>query len=107
MGEVLLAHDTQLNRRVALKLLRLDVSLGPAQLERFVQEARAARQPHAGLVRRQGARDLCAHGPLEGIGTLRHPIVAGKPLPTDLTGSQLPAVGTYTPAGQTQTRPPQ
>ena len=42
---------------------------------------------------------------IEGIGTLRHPIVAGKPLPTDLTGSQLPAVGTYTPAGQTP--PPQ
>ena len=42
---------------------------------------------------------------IEGIGTLRHPIVAGKPLPTDLTGSQLPAVGTYTPAGQA--RPPQ
>ena len=38
---------------------------------------------------------------IEGIGTLRHPVVAGKPLPTDLTGSQLPAVGTYTPAGQT------
>ncbi|MGD9906881.1 MAG: fumarylacetoacetate hydrolase family protein [Vicinamibacterales bacterium] len=36
---------------------------------------------------------------IEGIGTLRHPVVAGKPLPTDLTGSQLPAVGTYRPAG--------
>jgi 2,4-didehydro-3-deoxy-L-rhamnonate hydrolase len=41
---------------------------------------------------------------IEGIGTLRHPVVAGNPLPTDLTGSQLPAVGTYTPAGA---RPPQ
>ena len=30
--------------------------------------------------------------------------VAGKPVPTDLTGSQLPAVGTYRPAGS---RPPQ
>ena len=36
---------------------------------------------------------------IEGIGTLRHPVVAGKPLPNDLTGSQLPAVGTYRPAG--------
>jgi 2-keto-4-pentenoate hydratase/2-oxohepta-3-ene-1,7-dioic acid hydratase in catechol pathway len=36
---------------------------------------------------------------IEGIGTLRHPVVAGPPLPTDLTGSQLPAVGTYRPAG--------
>lgn len=32
---------------------------------------------------------------IEGIGTLRHPVVAGKPEPDDLTGSQLPAVGTY------------
>lgn len=36
---------------------------------------------------------------IEGIGTLRHRVVAGKPLPADLTGSQLPAVGTYKPAG--------
>jgi 2-keto-4-pentenoate hydratase/2-oxohepta-3-ene-1,7-dioic acid hydratase in catechol pathway len=39
---------------------------------------------------------------VEGIGTLRHPVVAGKPLPTDLTGAQLPAVGTYKPAGSGQ-----
>ena len=32
---------------------------------------------------------------IEGIGTLRHPVVAGTPEPDDLTGSQLPAVGTY------------
>ncbi len=41
---------------------------------------------------------------IEGIGTLTHTTVAGEPLPTDLTGSQLPAVGTYRPAGS---RPPQ
>ena len=38
-------------------------------------------------------------GHIEGIGTLRHPVVAGKPLPNDLSGQQLPAVGTYKPAG--------
>ena len=38
-------------------------------------------------------------GHIEGIGTLRHPIVAGKPMPSDLTGAQLPAVGTYKRAG--------
>ena len=42
MGEVFLAHDTRLDRRVALKLLRADGSLTPEQLTRFVQEARAA-----------------------------------------------------------------
>ena len=44
-------------------------------------------------------------GTIEGIGTLRHPVVAGTPLPTDLTGAQLPAVGTYRPAGSTQQQP--
>ena len=43
-------------------------------------------------------------GHIEGIGTLTHTTVAGEPLPNDLTGSQLPAVGTYRPAGS---RPPQ
>ncbi len=32
---------------------------------------------------------------IEGIGTLRHAVVAGKPLPADLTGAQLPAVDSY------------
>jgi serine/threonine protein kinase len=42
MGEVFLAHDTRLNRRVALKLLRATDSVDPDRLRRFVQEARAA-----------------------------------------------------------------
>src|SRR4029453_16271100 len=42
MGDVFLAHDTRLNRPVALKLLRTEGSLDSHQLERFVQEARAA-----------------------------------------------------------------
>ena len=42
MGEVFLAHDTRLNRRVALKLLRASDGLDGDRLVRFVQEARAA-----------------------------------------------------------------
>jgi serine/threonine protein kinase len=41
MGEVFLAHDTRLNRRVALKLLRAE-DFDADRLARFVQEARAA-----------------------------------------------------------------
>ena len=39
-------------------------------------------------------------GTVEGIGTLRHPVVAGKPLPTDLTGARLAPIGTYEPTIQ-------
>lgn len=42
MGEVFLAHDSRLNRRVALKLLREAGSLDSDRLGRFVQEPRAA-----------------------------------------------------------------
>ena len=39
-------------------------------------------------------------GTIEGIGTLRHTVVAGPPMPTDLTGAQLPPVSTYRKPGQ-------
>ncbi len=35
---------------------------------------------------------------IEGIGSLHHPAVAGEPLPDDLTGAELPVVGTYNEA---------
>ena len=42
MGEVFLAKDSRLARKVALKLLRFDVTQDKQRLERFKQEARAA-----------------------------------------------------------------
>jgi eukaryotic-like serine/threonine-protein kinase len=42
MGEVYLAHDTRLNRKVALKVLPADVVNDRERLHRFEQEARAA-----------------------------------------------------------------
>ncbi|HKV41653.1 MAG TPA: protein kinase, partial [Blastocatellia bacterium] len=42
MGEVYLAQDTKLDRRVALKVLRTDFSKDPGRIRRFKQEARSA-----------------------------------------------------------------
>ena|SRR6185369_12148767 len=42
MGEVYLAHDMRLNRRVALKVLPAEVVNNRSRLQRFEQEAQAA-----------------------------------------------------------------
>ncbi len=42
MGEVYLAHDTQLERMVALKILLQEFAADQQRMQRFVQEARAA-----------------------------------------------------------------
>jgi eukaryotic-like serine/threonine-protein kinase len=42
MGEVYLAEDTKLDRKVALKILPLDLNANQDRMRRFVQEAKAA-----------------------------------------------------------------
>ncbi len=42
MGEVYLAQDTRLDRKVALKILPVDVASNPDRMERFVREAKSA-----------------------------------------------------------------
>jgi serine/threonine protein kinase len=42
MGEVYLAHDTKLDRKVVLKILPTDVAANQDRMRRFVQEAKAA-----------------------------------------------------------------
>ncbi len=51
MGEVVLAWDDRLERRVAIKRVRQDAGLSPEQRERFRREARlAARLSHSAVV---------------------------------------------------------
>src|SRR5712691_2563489 len=42
MGEVYLAQDTKLDRKVALKVLPAEVAAHPDRMKRFVQEAKTA-----------------------------------------------------------------
>ncbi len=42
MGEVFLAQDTKLDRKVALKILPAEVAANQDRMRRFVQEAKAA-----------------------------------------------------------------
>src|ERR1700745_2029265 len=42
MGEVYLAEDTRLDRKVALKILPEDLAIDADRMRRFVQEAKAA-----------------------------------------------------------------
>ena len=42
MGEVYLAHDTKLDRKVALKILPAEVAANRERMRRFVQEEKAA-----------------------------------------------------------------
>ena len=64
MGEVLLAHDERLDRRVAIKRIRRDSAL-PDQRERFRREARlAARLSHSAIVQ---IHDLVTEGDVDNL----------------------------------------
>src|SRR5258705_3878793 len=60
MGEVYLAHDTDLNRKVALKILPAELAVKQDRMRRFVQEAKAAaalNHPNVAHVYEIGERD--------------------------------------------------
>ncbi len=84
MGEVYLAQDTELGRKVALKLLPRELSANQDRLRRFVQEAKAAtvlNHPHIATVYEIGAAD--------GQHFIAMEYVEGLPLSARIDGSPL------------------
>ena len=72
MGEVYLAHDTRIDRKVALKILPADVG-GEDRVRRFVQEAKAASAlNHPNIATIYGLDKLYANG-LDGTGRAAEP----------------------------------
>ena len=63
MGEVYLAEDTKLKRKIALKMLPPEMASDPSRLERFQREAEAvAAMDHPNIVTR-GIAILLSNGP--------------------------------------------
>jgi hypothetical protein len=83
MGAVYLAHDTQLDRRVALKIPNISGPDSPVLLERFYREARAAATlNHPNLC---PVHDVGQH---QGIPYLTMAYLEGKPLSALLVNGQ-------------------
>jgi serine/threonine-protein kinase len=82
MGDVYLAHDTELDRTVALKILPEDVAADQQRLQRFVQEARAVsalNHPHIVTIHEVGVSESINFIATEFIDgdTLRRRIASG------------------------------
>jgi serine/threonine protein kinase len=91
MGEVYLAHDMKLDRRVALKVLSSDLAADGDRLRRFHQEARAAsslNHPHIIVVHDVGVFDGRPYMVTEFVDgeTLRHRLQQGRLPIQDVVG---------------------
>jgi serine/threonine protein kinase/WD40 repeat protein len=85
MGEVYRAHDTKLDREVALKVLPADMARDPQRLERFEREAKAvAALKHPNIVTIHSVEEA------DGLRFLTMELVEGKSLSNILPKEGLP-----------------
>src|SRR5580700_4141871 len=85
MGEVFLAEDTHLHRKVALKVLLPEVAEDTEKLARFVLEARAA-----SALSHPNAAHIYEIGEEKGRHYLAMEYIEGQTLETRLSGEPLP-----------------
>jgi hypothetical protein len=87
MGIVCKARDTQLDREVALKIVRPEVAATPTAADRFLREARAL-----AAVRHDHVVEVYDYGEIDGVRFVAMPLLAGESLQTRLQQqSPLPA----------------
>src|SRR5947207_3658940 len=86
MGEVYLAHDTQLDRMVALKILSVEIARDQQRLYRFLQEARAASK-----LKSANVAHIYEIGELEGHHFIAMEYVEGEPLNKKIGGQPMEA----------------
>src|SRR5262249_25970406 len=98
MGEVYLAQDQQLDRKVALKLLPIEVASNQERMRRFIQEAKAASAlNHPNIITiyeigQAGARHFIATEFIDGE-TLRQRMKHGHPKLNDVLEIAIQATG--------------
>ncbi len=84
MGEVYLAEDTQLGRKIALKVLHAGTASDPERLARFRQEAKAlASINHPGIVTVYSVEEI------DGLDFITMELVEGTTLSSAMGGSRL------------------
>jgi serine/threonine protein kinase len=85
MGDVYRAHDTRLNRTVALKVLATSVLSDPERLTRFTQEARTT-----ALINHPNIVAVYDVGAEQGLPFVVSELLRGETLRATLTGGALP-----------------
>src|SRR5436305_3094249 len=86
MGEVNLAHDTQLDRVVAVKILSAEIARDQQRLYRFLQEARAASK-----LKSANVAHIYEIGEVEGHHFIAMEYVEGQPLNQKIGGRTMEA----------------